>query len=148
MTTRVLESPHDQEMAAKLIMAQSLPCTVEIRPGKVRSSKQNKLQRKWISEIAEQLDDRTAEEWRGYCKLHYGVAILKAGSDLFREEYDKTIKPLPYEMKLKLMMEPFDFGVTRKMNSKQKKEYLDTIYREFSGMGVELTDPDGFMEGR
>lgn len=148
MTSRIIDTEQAREMLRLYLDKQALPFTVEIVPGKHRTNRQNRLQRQWINEIAAQLPDRPAEEWRGYCKLHFGIAILKRDSELFAKEYDATIKPLPYEAKLKLMMEPFSFGVTSRMNTAQKTEYLDTIHREFSGMGVELTDPERFMEGR
>ena len=100
-----------------------------------------------MNDIAEQMDDgTTAEEWRGYCKLHHGVAILKAGDEAFAEEYDRIIKPLPYEAKLKLMMEPFDFGITRRMSVKQQTQYLESVQREFAERGIQLTDPEGLLK--
>lgn len=148
MTLRSVKTPDDLKRLLTLLENREKPFTVEIVDGVKRSNRQNRLGRQWINEIAAQLPDRPAEEWRGYCKLHFGIAILKRDSELFAKEYDATIKPLPYEAKLKLMMEPFSFGVTSRMNTAQKTEYLDTIHREFSGMGVELTDPERFMEGR
>ena len=41
-------------------------------------------------ELADQ-GDMTAEEYRGYCKLHFGVAIAKENDD-WAEAYDRLIK--------------------------------------------------------
>tara|TARA_R110002072_G_scaffold30569_3_gene95426 strand:- start:106 stop:570 length:465 start_codon:yes stop_codon:yes gene_type:complete len=105
-----------------------------------RSNEQNKLQRLWMRE-AERQGDCTAEEYRGYCKLHFGIVILKE-SDSFAQRYDAVFKPLPYKTKLSLMQEPFDFPVTRLMSKKQKVRYLNDVYTHFTGLGMRLTEPD------
>jgi len=96
---------------------------------------------KWMGEIAAQLGDQTAEEVRGYCKLTIGVPILRAVHEGFRERYDAIVRPLPYEQKLALMMEPLDFPVTRLFTTKQATAYLDGVHRHFSEKGIALTDP-------
>lgn len=108
----------------------------------VRTIEQNKLQRKWVGEASEQLGWEK-EHVRSYCKLHFGVPILRADSDEFREKYDRIIRPLDYEQKLELMAVPFDFPVTRLMKVKQTIDYLDAMYVGLSGMGVILTEPKG-----
>ncbi|MCE8034596.1 hypothetical protein EKK97_13925 [Billgrantia tianxiuensis] len=108
---------------------------------KHRSQEQNKLQRKWCKEAAAQ-GDMTAEEYRGYCKLHFGVPILRRDSEAFREVYDRLIRPRDYAEKLELMMEPLDFQVTRLMTTAQKGEYLDAMWTHFTGLGFRLTDPN------
>ena len=107
---------------------------------KRRSWEQNKLQRRWCKEASEQ-GDMTAEEYRGFCKLHYGVPILRRDSEEFREVYDRLIRPRDYAEKLELMQEPIDFQVTRLMTTAQKAEYLDAMYQHFTGLGFQLTDP-------
>jgi hypothetical protein len=39
------------------------------------------------------------------------------------------------------MLEPFDFAVTRLMNTKQQAQYLNQIYVHFTGLGMRLTEP-------
>lgn len=118
-----------------------MPFTADIQSGKKRSIDQNKLQRMWVMEIAEQLGE-TAEYWRAYCKLHFGVPVMRAENELFAAKYDEYIRPLPYETKLAFMAVPLDFPVTRIMNTKQKTAYLDAINRHFAEQGVTLTQPD------
>lgn len=139
---RTVETEQARDMLVKFIMGKKLPITVSIADGKHRTNDQNHLQRKWVLEVSAQLGDRTPEEVRGYCKLHFGVPILRNENDVFRAEYDAIIMPLPYEHKLKLMMVPFDFGVTRIMTTRQKTAYLDAIHRHFSEQGVILTNPE------
>lgn len=141
MTTRFLETDHDRRMLIRFVEDQPLPVTVSLTKGGKRSLRQNKLQRLWINEIAEQLADQRPEEVRGYCKLTIGVPILRAENDTFRERYDAIVRPLPYEQKLALMMEPLDFPISRLMTTKQATAYLDGIHRHFSEKGIVLTDP-------
>ena len=145
MSTRFLETDADRRTLIRFLEAQPLPLTVTVGKGGKRTLKQNKLQRLWMGEIAEQLGDQTAEEVRGYAKLTIGVPILRAENEEFREAYDATVRPLPYELKLKLMMEPFDFAVTRKMTTKQATAYLDGVHRHFSEKGIVLTDPGDLL---
>ncbi|WP_299109740.1 hypothetical protein [uncultured Bradyrhizobium sp.] len=145
MTTRFLENDHDRRMLIRFLENQPLPITVALTKGGKRSLRQNKLQRLWINEIAEQLADQSPEEVRGYCKLTIGVPILRAENDTFRERYDAVVRPLPYEQKLALMMEPLDFPISRLMTTKQATAYLDGIHRHFSEKGIALTDPGDLL---
>lgn len=142
MVTRVIHTPLDIQSLAGLLKARKLPVTVSIASGVRRSNEQNHLQRMWCNEIAEQLGDRTAEEVRGDGKLRFGVPILRAENEAFREKYDRLIKPRPYAEKLELMMEPIDFPVTRLMTKKQKTAYLDQFAAFYASQGVQLTIPE------
>ena len=142
MTTRVIVTETDRKTLLSLLRTWRLPFTIDIVKGRRRSVEQNRLQRLLMSEITEQLGDRTAEEVRGECKLTFGVPILRAENTWFCERYDAVVRPLPYEQKLALMMEPLDMPVTRLMTTEQKTRYLDAIYRHFAGLGLVLTVPD------
>ncbi len=142
MTSRVLRTEDDREQWVTLLTSMKLPMTVKAEVGAKRSVEQNKLQRMWVNEAAEQLQEYTAEEYRAYCKAWFGLPILTAQNEDFRESYEKTIKPLSYEQKLEIMGEPIDFPVTRIMSVRQKKEYLDAIYQHFTSLGVRLTEPN------
>lgn len=141
MATRTIRNDLDLQHLFVLLRSRKFPYTIEAVQGVRRSVEQNKLQRKWMAEIAEQLGDRTAEEVRGHCKLHHGVPILREESELFRAKYDQFVKPLPYPQKLALMMEPLDMPVTRLLTAAGKSKYLDEVFRQFSEMGVVLTVP-------
>ncbi len=145
MSTRFLETEADRRLLIRFIEEQPLPLTVSLSKGGKRTLKQNKLQRLWMTEIADQLGDQTAEEIRAYCKLTIGVPILRAENDDFRERYDIIIRPLPYEQKLYLMMEPLDFPITRLMTTKQATAYLDGVHRHWSSKGIALTDPGDLL---
>lgn len=141
MSTRSIETEADRTALLRRIESHKLPFTVAIEAGRNRTTKQNKLQRQWINEIAEQMPEHSTEEWRGICKLHFGVPIMRAASEGFQQTYDEVIRPMDYQTKIKLMSVPLDMPVTRLMNTKQHTQYLDDIYRHFTSLGVVLTDP-------
>jgi len=145
---RIVDTEQARDQLHKFIAGKNLPFTASITDGKHRTNDQNSLQRKWVLEISAQLGDRTPEEVRGYCKLHFGVPILRNENDVFKAEYDAVIMPLPYEHKLKLMMVPFDFGVTRIMTTRQKTDYLNAVHHHFSEQGLILTNPEDRKYGR
>lgn len=143
----ILTGPQDVATIARRAEWVGYPCTVSIRPGVGRSTPQNRLAQQWAADVSAQMGDRTPEEARGYFKLHHGVPIRRE-DPAFMSVYDARIKPMPYEAKLALMMVPIDLPVTRDMTVKELTRYLDSIQREFSAMGVRLTDPDELRFGR
>lgn len=140
MVSRLVKTEFDRKLAIRLLQERKLPFAVEI--SKKRTLPQNNLGHKWYAEIAEQMGDTTAEEIRGYCKLHLGVPILREENEEFRTRYDLVIKPLPYEIKLLAMQEPIAWPVTSLMKTKQKSLYLETMLHHFVERGIVLTVPD------
>lgn len=134
-------------MFLRFIGQQKLPFTATLTAGKHRTTQQNRLQRQWMTDINLQAPGESPEYWRGYCKLHFGVPILREENEAFRLQYDRIIKPLPYEHKLEAMREPMSMPVTRIMTVKQKTAYLDAIHQHFSAQGIELTDPAALERG-
>jgi hypothetical protein len=103
-----------------------------------RSLDQNSLIYALYQQIAAQKPDSAIVDIRREAKLHYGVPILRAHSEEFRYVYDKAIKPLEYEFKLRAM----DWlPVTSKMAKAQATEFIDTVIREYSQQGLCLVHP-------
>ena len=142
MTEKIIRTVEELGGIVQFIQDQKLPLTIDVRSTKKRSLDQNRLQRLWMNEISQALGDRTPEEVRGYCKLRFGVPILRESTEAFREKYARILKPLGYAEKLELMMEPIDLPVTRFMNTQQATEYLDRITNHFSEQGIILTLPE------
>lgn len=132
-------------MLLKYLEQHKLPMVVEINAGKARSKQQNRLAWRWFTDIAEQLGE-SPEYWRGYCKLVFGVPIRRRESVAFQEAYDRDIKPLPYEFKIRLMMEPHSYPVTSDFKVTDMTEYLNEIQKHFAEQGVILTDPDSLKD--
>jgi hypothetical protein len=140
-TTRPIKEARDVFNLVQLMKERQKPFTVTIEDGIKRSNRQNDLSFKWYPEAAAQLGDGTADEKRGWCKLHIGVPILYAENEAWRDQYKATVKPLPYESKLLMMQAPIDFPVTSKMTTKQFTAYLDAVRVHFESLGVVLTVP-------
>jgi hypothetical protein len=145
MGQRFIETEFDRRALMQFIAGHPLPFTASVSKGSKRSTKQNKLSRLWMTEVARDLDGWTAEEARGHSKLHFGVPILREADEDFRAKYDRIVRPMPYDIKLQLMQEPFDFPVTRLMSTKQQTAYLDAVHRHWSEQGVALTDPGDML---
>lgn len=142
VTSRHVQTIAERDMLAKFVTSMEPPFTASFAKGKRRSTEQNRMSWKWMTEIAEQRGDEPAEYWRGYCKLRFGVPILRRDNEVLKEKYDRILKPLGYEEKVELMMEPMALPVTSLMTVKQEKEYLDAIHRHFAEQGVILTQPE------
>lgn len=140
-TTRFTVRSHLNRVLDNLNQNADFIVTIAER-GEERTLAQNHLQHLWHGEAAAQLHDEPAEDKRAYCKLHFGVPMLRAEDEGFRAEYDRVIRPLDYPTKLALMKAPFDFPVTRLMTVKQKKAFLDAIYQHYTSQGVRLSHPD------
>jgi hypothetical protein len=137
--TDAIRTEYDRNMLIKRITNMSLPFSSSTKKGAPRSIESNRLQRMWLKEAAEQ-GDNTAEEYRGYCKLHFGVMIAKEDEE-YAEKYDRLIRPMSYQAKLELMMVPMDFPVTRIFSTHQTTRYLNLIYTHLSSLGIHLTEP-------
>lgn len=140
MSTYPIRNESDRSRVIKVIEGRRLPFTASFKSGAPRSIEQNKLQRLWMIQAAEQ-GDMTAEEYRAYCKLAFGVPLMCEHDEEYAAVYERVIKPLPYEDKLAIMAEPIDFPVTRRMTSGVKKQYLDRVYVHLTSLGFLLTQP-------
>ena len=107
-----------------------------------RRDAQNRLAFQWYRDISEQMADNTPEFYRAFCKLYFGVGILKAHDDEFRGKYDEIIRPLPYEKKMALMLPPIEIPVTSRLNIKQMSQYLETLNKYWLEKGVTLNTMD------
>lgn len=142
MPSRFIDTEQARESLLTFIRNQPLKFTVRITKGGARTSRQNRLFHQYLIDITRQMQTESHEWWRGYSKLHIGVPILRREDETFREEYDKTVRPLPYETKIRCMMEPISLPVTSRFTTVLMKEFLDEMHRHFSEQGIELTDPD------
>jgi Fe-S cluster assembly scaffold protein SufB len=142
MAHRIIENAQGLDDFTALLGNLKLPVTVEWTLGRDRTKEQNRLQFLWGREAAEQRGDRTPEEQRNEWKLRFGVPIMREDSPEFRETYDRLIKPLSYEQKLRAMEL---ISVTSLMKVRQMVRYLDAIERECAEEGVKLTAPDPDM---
>lgn len=115
------------------------------RPGKDRTLDQNALWFALYQRIAEMTEVGDVEDARRYCKLHYGVPIMRRDDADFRDGWNKIFLHLNYEEKLELMgpcaiFGPDGFPVTRLFNRQQGIEYTNRIVDEFRARGLVFSD--------
>lgn len=112
------------------------PFTLTMKPGKEpRRDRQNRFAFEMYGQIARILGDRDTEDVRAETKLRIGVPIMRLDDD-FRAAYDQHVRGLPYETKLALMVEPFDFPVTRLMTVAQMAEYITKALAYWDAQGA------------
>lgn len=108
---------------------------LDVKSGKDRSLSQNDQSHVWYEQLAKELRENTALGWKGYCKLHFGVPILRSEDEAFRNFYDAGIKKLTYEQKIEAM----NFvPVTSLMKVSQLSQYLAAMQDYFVPLGVML----------
>lgn len=76
---------------------------ISVKEGKGRSVEQNAVMHGWFGQVARELRQDDARGVKRFCKLHFGVPILRAEDEEFCAAYDRVIKPLPYESRLVAM---------------------------------------------
>ncbi len=106
--------------------------TVTLKAGKGRSLDQNAISHAWYAQVARELREDDKRGVKRFCKLHFGVPILRAAEDdYFREVYDTAIKyTLSYEQKLVAMdMLP----VTSDMTTLQLHQYMLDVQAHYDG---------------
>lgn len=116
-----------------------LPYKVVVTPGsETRTDRQRRLQFLWYRERAKQFGNTPKYEQR-YCKLVFGIPILRCDDDEFNDFYAGTIDHLEYNRQLVAM----DFvEVTRHFSVKQNVEYLNDIENDSIENGCTLTHPE------
>lgn len=109
-----------------------------------RTDQQNRLSHAWYKQLANELKENDALGWKCYCKLHFGVPIMRAEDDEFRKTYDSVIKSMSYEKKLEVMK---ILPVTSLMTTKQLTKYLDEMKGWFyTWEGINLEYPMSFFD--
>jgi hypothetical protein len=113
---------------------------LNVKTGKDRTLDQNAISHVWYGQLARELPEEDEKRWKATCKLWFGVPILRAEDDDFREFYDRAIKEsLSYEEKLEAM----EFvPVTSRMNTAQLSKYLEAMQQHFAKRGVQLEFPE------
>lgn len=130
--------PNFVEFVSHQFLAGRPAVKVKIVPEK-RTTDQNSMIYALYGQIAAQCEDQSVIDIRRECKLNYGVPILRASDEVFREVYDNSIMHnLTYDQKL-LAMDYMD--VTSRMNKKQGTEFIDTVIREYSKRGISIVHP-------
>ena len=143
MTTHIINSPESLQRFIGMIRQEwgdHKFLRVSVRTGKDRSLDQNAITHVWYEQISRELREDTPEGVKCECKLRFGVPILRATDQEFREMYDAAIKHhLDYDQKLRAMRY---LPVTSLMTKRQLSQYMEDMQREYATRGVILTVPD------
>jgi hypothetical protein len=114
------------------------------RAGTHRSLSQNAIIHTWYAQIARELREDDELGWKSFCKLHFGVPILRL-DDEFRDAYDAVIKPIDYEKKLIAMR---CWPVTSIMTKEQLSAYAEAMIDHFATLAIMLTFPESERDRR
>lgn len=101
---------------------------VKTTDGRRRSLNQNDIAAVWYQQIARELPEDDERGWKGYCKLHHAVPILRAEDEDFRSMYDNALKSLTYEQKREVMT---ILPATSLMTKAQLSKYLEAVQKDF-----------------
>lgn len=113
--------------------------TLSVKAGKGRSLDQNAISHAWYAQVARELREDDERGVKRYCKLHFGVPLLRAEDEEFREAYDRVLRPrLSYEEKLEAMD---ILPVTSRMTTKQLSRYMEDVRAHYVARGVQLEFP-------
>lgn len=112
---------------------------LNVKTGKDRTLDQNAISHVWYEQLARELPEEDALGWKAFCKLQFGVPLLRSEDAQFREFYDASIKAsLSYEQKLAAMKY---LPVTSLMTTALLSKYLETVQAHFLRLGVVLEFP-------
>ena len=111
---------------------------LSVKTGKARSLDQNSIAHVWYEQVSRELREETPLGVKCFCKLHYGVPILRAENEDFRTQYDTVLKPLSYDKKLLAMN---FLPVTSLMTKGQLSQYLSAMQEAYADR-VQLTFPE------
>ena len=139
MTFRTITTAEQAKKLADALTGLSVPYTVTVREGKVRSLDQNALLHKWFGEIAKQ-GDMSASEVKGCCHHEYGLPI-RLRDPQFAWLWNNSAAKLPYEKRCAVLASG-QFQISSRMNTKELSEYMDAMDRTYTGLGVHFTKPE------
>ena len=112
---------------------------LNLKTGKDRSISFNDLSHAWYQQLARELPQDDEIGWKCFAKLNFGVPIMRAADNQFREFYDLSIKSsLSYEQKLTAMKY---LPVSSLMTNPKFKRYCETMQAHFIEQGVFLEFP-------
>ena len=112
---------------------------VKVKAGKARSLDQNAISHCWYDQMAREDRQHDTRGHRNFCKLHFGVPILRAEDAEFRKFYDAALLGLTYEQKVDAM----DFvPVTSQMTKAQLSKYLELVQADYGQRGICLEFPN------
>lgn len=117
---------------------------VTLATGKDRSKEMNALTHVWYGQVSDERGEETPLEVKRFCKLHFGIPILRAEDEEFRNWYDTLIgregnSRFTYEEKLQIMDK---IDVTSEMSQNQIMQYAKAMQNHYEKLDVLLKFPE------
>lgn len=137
--TRTIRTPEDVTNLVTFLGDMEMPYRVATAKGAKRSLSQNNVVHKWFSEIARQSDDRDLMDVKADCNMAYGVPILRRDDEIYSRFLDKL--NLTHEQMIFAFRKGY-IQCTSLMTTRQLKEYMDGMGRDYRQQGYTLTDPE------
>ena len=141
MTSRVIHTFEDADRLAAFLKTRDLPVTATITKGDPRTKAQNRLVHRWFGDIAAQDGDKSPADVKAECNLIYGRPIMARDFPDWTAAFGYLFDSLSWEAKVKAIR-VLDVPFTRRMNVKQLCEYMDQMERDYTELGISLTQPE------
>jgi hypothetical protein len=149
MTTRTAVTEREAGRIAEWVEGLTVPFTLTVREGKLRSLSQNALLHKWFGEIARHFGDRDALTVKGQCHVDYGVDIRRR-DPLFDYIWRHSLAHIGYEKQCAFFEKQYRkvesrgsvLQMTSAMMESELSEYMTPMARDYRAQGVRLTDPE------
>lgn len=106
--------------------------------GRDRSLEQNRLLHKWFTEIADQRAEHTAAEIKVICKRQFFIPVLRGEDEAFNDILNSLVGMSEEQKNALVELLP----VTSICTIKQMSTCMDQIFMHYTGLGVELTQPE------
>jgi hypothetical protein len=139
MAQRTITTLDQAKKLVDFLTGLSVPYTITVREGKVRTLSQNALLHKWFGEIAKQ-GDLSASQAKGQCHHEYGLPI-RLRDPQFAWLWNNSAAKLDYEKRCAVLASG-QFQISSKMNTKELSEYMDSMHAEYNQRGIYLTIPE------
>lgn len=137
-----IHTPADRAQAHKIVADAPDGVTVRvISADEIRTPPQNRLLHRWFADVARSVGDQSEAEVKAECNLTYGRPILARDDPEWEIAFGYIFDNLSHAAKLKAIR-VLDVPFTRRMKSKQLREYMDQMRRDFADAGIHLTDPE------
>lgn len=107
-----------------------------------RSIEINSLSHVWYREVSNQLGEDTIDEVRSFCKLTFGVPILRQ-KEKFNNFYTTFFAHLSYQKQLAAMKY---LSITSTMDRVEMKQYMNQMLIHYSRRGVILSSKNQFQK--
>ena len=103
----------------------------------------NALSHIWYAYAEECKGDEFEDDIKCFCKLNYGVPILRKEDQEFNRFYNMALFNKTYEQKIESMK---FVPITSRMTKDQMNRYMTRMQVEFANMGIILTSTGEFEE--